>query len=386
MNWRGLCRLPESLRCSRSSNFIKKLKLHRTGSSSLAWFESYLSERKQFVTIGSKNSSSLQVGHGVPQGSILGPVLFLFFVNDIHLHCSNSSIDILADDTTLSYNANWKDIASLSEKIKSDLNNLKKWSVRNRIFINTEKTKAMLVKGKRLKKKLVPDQPQFEVCLNGTRVDEVSSHKLLGVIIDTNLNFNDHIDNLCKKLSKRIGLLRHICKYLKKEQREIYYNGVVKPVLMYGSTIWSNSNKENMPRLFKIQKRAARSILMADRDTRSITLFNALNWIPFSKEIDIRRCALDFKRLNNKTSVYINDLLPRNSEIHDRQNRFPKLNLYCPRFNRITEGGRTFSVRTIKDWNNIDIKIRTAPSVYSFKRNLFNQFLSDQKVASRLYL
>ena len=142
----------------------------------------------------------------------------------------------------------------------------------------------------------------------------------------------------------------------------------------------------NMTRLFKIQKRAARSILMADRDTRSITLFNALNWILFSKEIDIRRCALAFKRLNNKTPVYINDLLPRNSEIHDRQNRFSKLNLYCPRFNRIIEGGRTFSVRTIKDWNNIDIKISTAPSVNSFKRNLFNQFLSDQKVASRLYL
>ena len=251
-HWHGLCRLLEGLRCSHQI-LIKKLKLYRTGSSSLAWFESYLSERKQFVTIGSKNSSSLQIRYGVPQESILGPVLFLLFVNDIHLHCSNSSIEIFADDTFLSFKANWKDIASLSEKIESDLNNLKKWSIRNRMFINLEKTKAMLVKGKRLQKKLVPDQPQFEVYLNGTRVDEVSSHKRLGVIIDTNLNFNDHIDNLCKKMSKRIGLLRHICKYLKKEQRETYYNGVVKSVLMYGSTIWSSSNKENMTRLFKIQ-------------------------------------------------------------------------------------------------------------------------------------
>ena len=84
-----------------------------------------------------------------------------------------------------------------------------------------------------------------------------------------------------------------------------------------------------MTRLFKIQKRAARPIVMADRDTRSITLFNALIKLDsFSKEIDIRRCALAFKRLNNKTPVYINDLLPRNSEIHDQQNRFSKLNLY----------------------------------------------------------
>ena len=155
---------------------------------------------------------------------------------------------------------------------------------------------------------------------------------------------------------------------------------------MYGSTIWSSSNKENMTRLFKIQKRAARSILIADRDTRSITLFNALNWIPFSKENWHKKTRISFQRLNNKTPVYIDDLLPRNSEIHDRQNRFSKLNLYCPRFNRVTEGGRVFSVRTIKDWNNIDIKIRTAPSVNSFKRNRFNQFLFDQKVASRLYL
>ena len=137
---------------------IKKLKLYRTGSSSLAWLSLICLKGNSSSPSAPKTHllfrSDMEY-HRAPY-SVLS--WFLLFVNDIHLHCSNSSIDIFADDTTLSYNANWKDIASLSEKIESDLNNLKKWSVRNHMFVNTEKTKAMLVKGKRLKKKLVPDQ------------------------------------------------------------------------------------------------------------------------------------------------------------------------------------------------------------------------------------
>ena len=94
-----------------------------------------------------------------------------------------------------------------------------------------------------------------------TQIDQVSCQKLLGVILDENLNYETHIDHLCKKLSKQLGLLKHISTYLKRRQRETYFNGVIKPTLMYRSVIWDCCGVESLTRVLKLQKRAARIIL-----------------------------------------------------------------------------------------------------------------------------
>ena len=91
------------------------------GDSALSWFKSYLTDRSQFVTIDGKQSDHLPIKQGVPQGSVLGLVLFLLFVNDIPLHLSHSSINIFADDTTLSASTHWTDIPSMAQDINSDL-------------------------------------------------------------------------------------------------------------------------------------------------------------------------------------------------------------------------------------------------------------------------
>ena len=165
----------------------------------------------------------------------------------------------------------------------------------------------------------------------------------------------NHIDGLSKKLSKRIGLFKHISPYLKRRQRETYYNGVIKPTLLYGSMVWDNCNVELLQRILKLQKRAARIILEANKTTPSVVLFNNLNWLPFTKQSLIKRCALAYKRVNDNyiTPSYIDKLLKRNSEIHGRTTRHSNLNLVCPKYKRKTEGGRTFTVRTIQSWNSI---------------------------------
>ena len=93
--------------------------------------------------------------HGVPQGSVLGPVLFLLFVNDLPLHLTRTSTDIFADDTTLSASAHWTDIPTVVQDINNDLEKISEWSTRNRMIINTDKTKSLLVTGKRLEKKIL---------------------------------------------------------------------------------------------------------------------------------------------------------------------------------------------------------------------------------------
>ena len=145
-------------------------------------------------------------------------------------------------------------------------------------------------------------------------IEQVSSHKILGVDIDSQMNYESHIDELCKKLSKRIGLLKHINPFLKQRQRETYYNDVIKPTLLYGSMIWDSCNVELLQSILKLQKRAPRIILDAERLTPSFVLFNNLNWLPFTKQSLIKRCALVYKRVHIYIKPsYLNSLLVRNS-------------------------------------------------------------------------
>ena len=116
----------------------------------------------------------------------------------------------------------------------------------------------------------------------------------------------------------------------------------------------------------------ARVILDAERLTPSVVLFNDLNWLPFIKQSLIKRCALLYKRVHNYiTPSYLKSLLVRNSEIHNRATRHSNINLMCLKYKRKTDGGRTFTSRTMKDWNRMNAHIRNNDSLASIKRNVF---------------
>ena len=178
----------------------------------------------------------------------------------------------------------------------------------------------------------------------------------------------------------------HISPFLKQRQRETYYNGVIKPTLLYGSMIWDSCNVEHLQSILELQKRAARIILDAERFTPSVVLFNNLNWLPFTEQSLIKRCALVYKRVHNYIMPsYLNNLLVRNSEIRNQATRHSNINLMCPKYKR-KSGGRTFTIRTIKDWNCMNADIRNNGSLASFKHNVFKSFLAEQKAAMRLRL
>ena len=116
---------------------LKKLSVYGVRSSYTALFKLYLSERKQFITLGKVKSEQLSVKQGVSQGSILGLVLFLLFVNDMPLHVHKTTVDIYADDSTLSSSSNWKTISSLNQTLSDDLAETERWARGNKMYINT---------------------------------------------------------------------------------------------------------------------------------------------------------------------------------------------------------------------------------------------------------
>ena len=134
-------------------------------------------------------------------------------------------------------------------------------------------------------------------------------------------------------LSQRIAVLRKIRRFIPIEQRILYYNAMIKQVMLYGSTIWSNCSADNLTRILKLQKRAARVILGADTRSNSVNLFNKLGWLPFYDEAKVNECSLVPKRLQGNCPSYMYDLLKCYADLHSRSSQlYSALNLVYPRY------------------------------------------------------
>ena len=197
----------------------------------------------------------------------------------------------------MSSSAPISNIHTLRSNLNTSLQQLDNWSANNRVRLNTDKTKSMLSANKRLRNKLTEDEKLLNIKLKNSTLEQVSTYKLLGITIDHELTFDDHVDSLCGKLAQRIGILRSIRSLLPQNERVLLYNTTIKPIPMYSSSIWgSMTSKQNLTRLLKLQKRAALVILNKNtRESRTVDLFKSLNWLPFVQEIKVNQCSLLMK-------------------------------------------------------------------------------------------
>ena len=230
------------------------------------------------------------------------------------------------------------------------------------------------------------DDCSLELKLVNSDIEHVDSQKLLEVTIDKHLSFDVHVEELCKKLSQRIAVLRKIRRFIPIEQRILYYNAMIKQVMLYGSTIWSNCSADNLTRILKLQKRAARVILGADTRSNSVNLFNKLGWLPFYDEAKVNKCSLVLKRLQGNCPSYMYDLLKCNADLHTRSGRCSALNLVCPRYNRESEGGRTFSVSATRLWNSLPINLKKGTRVTSFRKAIYSHFVFKRDTMTLIIL
>ncbi len=198
---------------------LQKLQCYKIGHASCKWFQSYLSNRYQQVVNGDIKSTSLEIKSGVPQGSILGPLLFLLFINDLPLNITTTHADLYADDTTI--HCSGSKINEIKENIETDLDKIEKWCKTNKMFINPLKTTSMVIGSKQ---KLAKVDNNLSLKINNTNINQVDKEKLLGVKIDANLDWTSHIDSVCQQISTRLNLLTRIKKSLPLETRKLYYN------------------------------------------------------------------------------------------------------------------------------------------------------------------
>ena len=188
---------------------LKKLQVYGLNTNSLKWFQSYLSGRYQKECVDGKLSELLGIHSGVLQGSILGPPLFLLFINDLPLVLKNN-IGIYADDLTLYASA--PTLAELEEKIRPDIDAVSMWAKENKIKMHPAKTKYSIIS---TRQKIANSAKQsLDLSVDGMQLTKVESERVLGVYIDSNLTWNEHIDTMCRKLLQRITILSRAWKYI----------------------------------------------------------------------------------------------------------------------------------------------------------------------------
>ncbi len=225
---------------------------------SLLWITNYLHNHQQYVQYNQECSELGNISIGVPQGSILGPLLFLLYINDICNISSNVSCILFADDTNII--ATGKNLSELFTTMNKEMGKFIKWIHSNKLSLNIEKTHYMLMSSARRKF----DAEDCNIMIDNETITRVSNTKFLGVIIDETMSWKYHIDHICNKVSKCIGILLRARQQLYGHTLLTLYNSLIKPYFVYCITIWGNTYAKYLHKLELTQKRVIRIITFSE--------------------------------------------------------------------------------------------------------------------------
>ena len=330
---------------------ISKLEHYGIRGLSNHWFSSYLSERKQYVSINGYNSDLKSIQCGVPQGSILGPLLFLIYINDLHSSIKFSKTHHFADDTNLLFFSN--SIKTLNKSINYDLKHLVHWLNANKISLNIGKTELVLFKPS--KKKLDND---LKIKLNGKRLYPTSSVKYLGINIDSNLNWKEHMNAIVIKLNRANSILSKLRHFVQSSTLKSIYHAIFDSHFNYASIVWAQGvNFQN--RLFLLQKKAIRIMSFSDRIAHTDPLFYNSKIIKLPDKILIENCYFISKYFFNLLPPLFHDWFDFSSTFHSHNLRSSDLGiLKIPKFHTKHHGRLSFKINAIYTWNKLQTQLK----------------------------
>ena len=323
------------------------------------WLKSYLSGRKQAVVIRGSASEYKTVSAGVPQGSVLGPLLFLVYINDITVDIG-SIIKLFADDTSMYLILN--DDVMRGEILNSDLRKVKEWASNWKVTFNCQKTELLNVCRRNTN---ITNDLRFD----GSTLIASSSHKHLGLNLQGDCKWDTHIETLLTKCRPLVSCLTSYKYRLSRKSLETMYKSFIVPLLDYADTIWDNCTQHQAETLEKLNLDAMRTITGTVRGTSHHKLYKEAGFITLKERRERHKLILYFKYINNLLPEHIHHKFPRLvSELNPYHVRRP-LDRHIP-FSRTELYKTSFFPSTTVLWNSLPDNVKTSSSISAFKRYL----------------
>jgi len=348
---------------------IRKLEAYGIRGIASKWIRSYLCNRSQYVCYNGINSDYENVKCGVPQGSILGPLLFLLYINDI-ANISSKLLPILfADDTNVFMSG--KNIDEMIVIMNEELSKLVKWLHINKLSLNVKKTHYVIFR---------PGKCTIEATknlyINGQKINREEYTTFLGVKLDSRLSWSQHIAHIKMKMAKNIGILCKARKVFKLSTMISLYYAFIYPYISYCIEIWGTAAVKHIEPIYKLQKLCCRIMMGSSPRTKSRPLFQLLNVMTIHDVYKYCVTLQMFKFYQGNLPRAFNDIFKWNSDISVRNTRQSKF-LYIPlcKSNLVRN---SFRYKGVEFWNQIcNNKIETQCSYQSFKANLRKYIMSE---------
>ena len=343
---------------------LRKLEYYGLHNNELSWFKSYLYNRSQIVRCNGKTSDVKTVNIGVPQGSVLGPLLFLIFVNDISQHIYTGTTSLYADDTLIYCDG--KNVVDVNTKLQKCIDDVSKWYVGNNIVINASKSCTMLVKPK-----LNRDNEMFTVNINEEELENVHTLTYLGVDIDDCMSWNDQIKKTCKNLACKVSKLSRLAKTVPDEILLKLYNSGIQPCIDYAITVWGSTTMSNVNKVQRLQNFAAR-VIKRNFDfvnTRGIELVKQLGWMNVKQRFLYFQNLTIFKCIHGLAPTHLVNNVTMEIEISNIRTRKHPMNLHVPLPLNETHKRMLF-YRGAKSWIQLPSDIKDCYDMRIFKQKL----------------
>ena len=354
---------------------IAKLENYGIKGNNLNWFKSYLKNRKQFIRVENISTDFQEIVCGVPQGSILGPLLFLIYINDLKDASNILNSIMFADDTNLFYSH--RNIETLFSTMNIELENINEWFKANKLSLNVKKTKFILFYKKALTKSgnVTPlNIPSLQI--GNKNIERVSSIKFLGVMLDEHLSWKEHIKVVENKLAKNIGLLYRVNQYLNESSLKSVYFSYIHSYLNYANIAWASTYPTSLQRIHLKQKHAVRIVYNKDKLSHSKPLLRNLNALNVY-QINIYQHLGFMHRFNNdETPKVFNDIIKRPE--HRYPTSFSSLNFTLKPYS-LNSTKYSISFRGPKLWNDIPNKQeKEIKSSLLFQKKMKSKLLDNE--------
>ena len=327
----------------------------------LLWFQDYLSNRMQRVVINGQHSNWKTIDAGVPQGSVLGPLLFLLYINDIVQSVRHCNIRLFADDTCIFIEVN--DRHEAAAFLNADLSKIHEWSTKWLIKFAPTKTKSLIISNK---KDFNQNPPVF---LNNQIIEEVKSHTYLGVTFSRKLRWSEHINTVYFKAKKRLNLLLPLKFKLDRHSLEIMYRSFVAPVMEYAIQVWGGTYDSDINKLEQIHVDGMRLVTGATARSNIANLYKETAWQSFRERRDNQMLVMLYKVKNRHVPDYLIELLPPENHEQVQYNLRNNHNIALP-YSRLESFRRSFIPYAINLWNSLNGDVRIALSITEFKNAL----------------